>query len=82
LEDSVRGLATVPSIPASFRDALKAGWKIVKEETTANADESQRSGVLLLVRKDVPTRLRIDYNATAKDWTFKTPQPIEETLAA
>lgn len=78
----MRGLATVSSIPASFRDALKTGWKIVKEETATSTDERQRSGVVLLARKDVATRLRIAYTATAKDWTFAAPQPIEETLAA
>lgn len=78
----MRALNVISALPASFGEALKAGWKVIKEESTANADESQRSGVVLLARKDVATRLRIAYTATAKDWTFETPQPIEETLAA
>ena len=78
----MRALRPISTLPVSFRDALKSGWNVVKEESTASADERQRSGVVLLARKDVATRLRIPYTATAKDWTFETPQPVEETLAA
>ena len=70
------------ALPNSFRNALKAGWTIVKEETVASSDERQRSGVLLLAHKHIATRLRIAYAATTKSWTFEPPQAIEETLAA
>jgi hypothetical protein len=78
----VRALKSSSILPVSFRDALKTRWKVVKEESTTNTDKTERSGVVLLSRKDVATRLRIAYTATAKDWTFATPQPIEETIAA
>jgi hypothetical protein len=68
-------------LPVSFRDAFKTGWKVIKEESTSSADERQRSGVLLLGRRDVATRLRIAYTATTKTWEFEAPQAIEETLA-
>lgn len=78
----MKALGLSLTLPVSFRDALKTGWKVVKEETTTSTDERQRSGVVLVARKDVATRLRIPYTATAKDWKFEAPQPIEETIAA
>jgi hypothetical protein len=70
------------ALPDSFRNALKAGWSIVKEETVASSDERQRTSVLLLGRKNVATRLRVAYTATTKSWTFEPPEAIEETLTA
>jgi hypothetical protein len=78
----MRALNAGSALPTSFQEALKSGWAIVKEESTCSADERQRTGVLLLGRKGVQVRLRITYSATAKAWTFGTPEAIEETLAA
>ena len=78
----MRALKPVSVLPASFHAAMAAGWKVVKEESTITSDERQRSGVLLLGRRDLLTRLRIAYTATAKAWTFDAPQPIEGTIAA
>jgi hypothetical protein len=78
----VRALKLSSTLPVSFRDALKTGWKVIKEESTSSADERQRSGVLLLGRKDFAVRLRVAYTATTKSWKFEAPQLIEETLAA
>jgi hypothetical protein len=78
----MRALNAVSALPTSFREALKLGWAIVKEESTSSADERQRTGVLLLGRKGAPVRLRLAYTATAKSWTFEAPEAIEESLAA
>jgi hypothetical protein len=78
----MRALNAVSALPTSFREALKLGWAVVKEESTSSANERQRTGVLLLGRKSVATRLRVAYTATTKSWTFDAPQSIEETLAA
>jgi hypothetical protein len=78
----MRALNAGSALPTSFREALKLGWAVVKEESTSSADERQRSGVLLLGHKLIATRLRIAYAATTKSWTFEPPQAIEETLAA
>ena len=78
----MRALNAVSALPTSFKEALKLGWAVVKEESTSSADERQRSGVLLLGRKGIATRLRVDYTATTKAWEFKVPRAIEETLAA
>ena len=78
----MRAPNAVSALPASFEEALKSGWSIVKEESTTSADERRRTGVLLLSRKDEPVRLRIAYAATAKQWTFEKPEAIEESLAA
>jgi len=78
----MRALNAVPALPTSFRKALKLGWVVVKEESTSNADESHRTGVLLLGRKGSPVRFRVTYRATAKSWTFGAPETIEESIAA
>jgi hypothetical protein len=75
-------LNAVSALPTSFREALKLGWAVVKEESTSSADERQRTGVLLLGRKGAPVRLRLAYTATAKSWTFGVPEAIDESLAA
>jgi hypothetical protein len=82
LEDFMRALNAVSPLPTSFREALKLGWSVVKEESTSSADERQRTGVLLLGQKGAPVRLRLAYTATAKAWTFGAPEAIEESLAA
>jgi hypothetical protein len=82
LEDFMRALNVVSALPTSFREALKSGWAVVKEESTSSADERQRTGVLLLAQKGAPVRLSITYTATAKSWTFGAPEAIEESLAA
>ena len=78
----MRGLNAGSALPTSFQEALKSGWPVMKEESTSSADEHQRSGVLLLSRKNVATRLRVAYIATTKSWKFEPRQAIEETLAA
>jgi hypothetical protein len=78
----MRALNAVSALPTSFREALKFGWAVVKEESTSSADELQRTGVLLLGRKNIATRLRVAYTATTKSWTFGPPEAIEESLAA
>jgi hypothetical protein len=78
----MRALNAVSALPGSFKEALKSDWTVVKEESASSTDERQRSGVLLLGRKGVATRLRIAYTANTKAWEFKAPQAIEETLAA
>jgi hypothetical protein len=75
----MRALNAVSTLPTSFREALKLGWAIVKEESTSSADERQRTGVLLLGQKGAPVRLRFTYAATAKAWTFGAPEAIEES---
>ena len=78
----MRALNAVSTLPGSFKEALKLGWAVVKEETTASTDEKRRTGVVLLRSKDSRLQLRIPYSATAKKWAFGTPEAIEETLAA
>ena len=78
----MRALNAVSALPTSFKEALKLGWSVVKEESTSGADERQRTGVVLLGRKGIATRLRVAYTATTKAWEFEAPQAIEETLAA
>ena len=78
----MRALNAVSALPTSFREPLKLGWAVVKEESTSSADERQRAGVLLLGRKNIATRLRVAYTATTKSWTFGAPEAIDESLAA
>ena len=78
----IQTLNAVSALPTSFREALKLGWAVVKEESTSSADERQRAGVLLLGQKGAPVRLRFTYAATAKSWTFGAPKAIDESLAA
>jgi hypothetical protein len=63
--------------PESFRDALKLGWQIVKEETVTDESEQTRTGVLLLAYKGSATKLRVSYTATRNGFTFSKPEPID-----
>jgi hypothetical protein len=82
LEEIVKAINAVSALPRSFKEALKLGWEVVKEETTSSADERQRTGVLLLGQKGAPVRLRLTYTATVKAWKFGTLEAIEESIAA
>ncbi len=78
----MKALNAGSALPASFREALKLGWAVVKEESTSSVDERQRTGVLLLGWKGAPVRLRFTYTASAESWVFGAPEAIEESIAA
>lgn len=65
------------AVPSSFQQALKLGWKIVKEESLIDDGERERRGVVLLRRKGFPFRLRVAYTATQSKWTFAEPEQID-----
>jgi len=65
------------AVPGSFQQALKLGWKIVKEESSMDDGERERRGVILLRRKGFPFQLRVAYTATPRQWTFAEPEQID-----
>ncbi len=62
-------------VPASFRDALKHGWKIISEHTVLGADKRHRHGKVYLQVSGRAERLVIAYTATIRQgYRFSKPE--------
>ena len=64
------------SLPKSFHEALRLGWKLTKEETAIGINRKKRKGVVLLRLKGSAVQLRVPYTGTAKAFAFGTPEAI------
>ena len=53
-------------IPRTMEEALKYGWEVQGEDSTASADESASRGVHILKRREDEPSLEIPFVATFK----------------
>ncbi len=67
-------LAALPTIPASFEEALRAGWVIQGERSAISIDDRKRRGVVTLRKPGITQQLQVSYTATAKKWQFSKPE--------
>ena len=62
-------------LPASFVEAVKAGWKIAKETTVLSVDRRHRHGKLFLEKRGCEQRLTVPYTASVKlGYHFAKPE--------
>ena len=68
----------VPSrvvVPGSFVEALKAGWKVISENTVLGADKRHRYGKVFLQMAGRAERLVVPYTGTIRQgYIFGEPQ--------
>ena len=53
-------------VPASFIEALKAGWTVAKETTVLAIDRRHRHGKVILQKRGCEQRLTVSYTASVK----------------
>jgi hypothetical protein len=62
-------------LPASFVEAVKAGWKIAKETTVVSVDRRHRHGKVILQKRGFERRLSVPYTSSVKlGYTFGKPE--------
>jgi hypothetical protein len=63
------------SLPRTFQQALRRGWKVIREVTTLGADKRHRHGAVILESAGRSEKLKIPYTATIRQgFRFGKPQ--------
>jgi len=64
------------TIPHTFRDALKQGWCVVRDESKQSRDEKRREGKVFLQKPGSDGLLEVEYIGSVKGFRFSVPKLV------